>query len=296
MDRNQPTRQQRRVAAREERRAAQRAATLAQIEASKLATTKEPKFKSADALTLAALPLGYAAMTTENNLIVGVCFAVSGLVACAPIAWHHEIRPRFRAAYCALVIVLCFGLFSIVKSENLKKEFARNEGVLEPGDDFPPRECKSTDPSLVALYIGPNTFFLKTFPQSILKIAGRDILSLDKKGDNIAIKTLNLFDDSGAAFATIDSANDNNHFWVAPNVRKYRPDSHTLVVFDKDAQEALRVTFLNERAISITGVFRYAGRSPATFKPDFFQMGGFSGRGGACSQGAYFTDTVFNLG
>jgi hypothetical protein len=295
VDRSTPTRQEKRVARREERRAAQRAATLA-MAASAPDSKKDPRFKFGDILALAAIPLAYAAMTSDNNLIVAICFAISGVIACLPVAWHGEIARKYRAAYCLLIVALCAGLIGIVKNENLKKELARNEGVLEPGNNFPPRNCKSTDTSLVALYIGPHTFFLKKFPQSILKIAGRDILSLDKKGDNIAIKTLNLFDDSGTAFATIDSTNEDNHFWVAPNVRKYRPDTHTLVVYDGNAQEALRITFLNEKAISITGVFRYARRPPAIFAPDFFQMGGVSGKGGACSQGAVFSDTAFNLG
>jgi hypothetical protein len=72
------TRQEKRVARREERKAAQRAATLASRAAMAASIHKEPRLKPGDALALAAIPLAYAAMTSDNNLIVGTCFAISG--------------------------------------------------------------------------------------------------------------------------------------------------------------------------------------------------------------------------
>src|SRR4051794_1492325 len=97
-----PTRAEKRIAAREQRRAAQRSATSAANEARvRLAgTSRQPKFRLVDAVALVALPLGYAAMIAESNVIVAMCFSACGLIACAPIVWRHEIKKSYRVLYC----------------------------------------------------------------------------------------------------------------------------------------------------------------------------------------------------
>src|SRR6202140_1931511 len=241
---------------------------------------RRPPFNWRDAITLLAIPFAVMAMFSENNIIIGLCFAVSWAIVCAPIVWHPEILREYRFAYSVLIGLLCGGLFTLIKNENLAKELARNEGILEPGSDYSGRpSCPAASDKWVGLYIGPHTFYLDKFPQPIIRIAQREILTLDRKGENLVIRTLNLFDDQGNVFASINNGVAPNNFWVKPDVRRYRPDKHTLVVFDRHNDEALRIIYLNPHAISITGTFRYLGRPPVIYTPTFFQAGGISGSG-----------------
>ena len=293
------SRREQRIIAREERRAAQRAATqrhAAQLESDRAAEhAKGFRPKLWDTLGGVALPLTVAALIPENNYVVFGCLAAASVIACVPVYWHTEVAKIYRAGYCAIVGLVCFGLFLVIKHENLQKELAKFEGVLEPanepGED---RKCTPDDASAVALYFGLHTFFIQTFPQVIIRIAGREILTLDRVGKNISIVAMALFDDAGA-IATIDSKAEHNKFWVSPNVRKVRPDKSTLIVYDRNANEVLSLRYLNEKTIAVTGTFKYAGRPPLVVRSNYFQMGGISGTGRGCSPGAPFKDSIYAI-
>jgi hypothetical protein len=181
------------------------------------------------------------------------------------------------------------------QSGKLKKELARNEGILEPGSELAEeRNCNPAIADSVALYIGPHTFFLQKFPQDILTIGNRTVLAIDKIGADISVSKLELFDEAGAVFATVDNQSGTNSFWISPNSKEVRPDRHTLVVYDRNNDEALRVKFINPKVISINGVFRHANSGPVIFQPHYFQIGGIKGNGGGCSPGAVF-QTVFKV-
>jgi hypothetical protein len=66
------------------------------------------------------------------------------------------------------------------------------------------------------------------------------------------VSLLKIFDDRNDIIARIDV----DGFWVANTVRKKRPDQSTLVVYDHYDREVLKIHLLNDRAMSLTGIFR----------------------------------------
>jgi hypothetical protein len=73
---------------------------------------------------------------------------------------------------------------------------------------------------------------------------------------------LKVFDDRNDSIAHIDE----DGFWVQNSVRKKRPDQSTLVVFDHNDTEVLRIHYLNPRAVSVEGIFRHPKISPTFWK------------------------------
>jgi hypothetical protein len=243
-----------------------------------------------------AIILAIAAMMLDHTVAFGLCILAAVALGIWGILSHEEYERGGKSV--GIIVVLAIGgvLFLFLKIQNDQRELALNEGVLEPGNDYPDHKCGALNKKWTALLIGPGLFYLDKFPQSILKIANQDILTLDRVGDNLVIQTLNLFDEQGYALVSINKAIAPNNFWVAPDVRKYRPDKHTLVVFDKRATEVLRIVYLNPHAISVNGIFRYAGYSPVIITPTFFQMGGFRDSGSTCtSQPISAGNTIYNF-
>lgn len=279
-------------------RAAQREAAKARHAAAATAQTLPPKqpfkFRILDAITVIAIPLGFAGMIIENNTAVFICFAISALVICISVFSHTEIILKWRAALSASVSILFLLLYYMIRLQNLEKELAKYEGVLEPGNKASlNRNCRPATDDLMAAYLGPNTFHIKQFPQKIISIAGRDILILNKIEKKIYISKLELFDNRGDSIAVIDDRGEPSRFWIANNVRKERPDKSTLVVYDRTAEEVLRIEYLNETAISIMGKFKYGNRAPLILQPNYFEMGGISGRFGTCSPNGASFEAIF---
>jgi len=255
---------------------------------------KRPPFDWRDAIGLLAIPFAVMAILSENNVIVGTCFAVSWAIVCIPIVWHPEIRREYRFAYCVLIGVLCGGLFSLIKSENLAKELARNEGTLEPAGDIVTERCPPPHKDAFELKIGPSAFFIGGFNKTIFNIAGQSILALtEQKGGSVKISLLRVYDDRNNIIVRIDE----NDFWVDSGVRKRRPDKSTLKIYDHNDDEILNMRFQNKHVVSILGIFRYLGRI-IRVTPDLIQAGqppgGMARDHGSCSVDS--PATVITLG
>jgi hypothetical protein len=127
---------------------------------------------------------------------------------------------------------------------------------LFPGDKpMPtlPRNCPIPS-NAVAVFFGSNVAFSSKFPYAVLNMGGLEMLSIARppKQDALAVSTLRIFDDLGNIIVRIDS----DGFWVAPSLRRKRPNKSTLIVFDRSDNEALHIEFLNPRALSVRGIFR----------------------------------------
>jgi hypothetical protein len=281
-DQRNLTRRDQRVIARERRKAAQRAAALAFFEERKRATERDEwqRPKLGDALALGAIPLGYAGLTAENNLVVGVCLTISGLFLCAPIAWHREIRRLYRILSCIFIAVFFFGLFWIIKEQNLEKELSKNAGFLIPDNQPRPKtQCPMNDDDF-AIFAGGGVWSGQR-PSTFLSMRGQDLVKLEgTPAGNLQLKEIHLFDDLNESLAEIRD----NKLWVHANARRERPDSHTLVVFDRRGKEALGLRFINRNTILLSGIFRVENRPPARITDSEIEVAGIHVRGPCLSR------------
>lgn len=271
-DQRNTTRQEQRVLAREQRKAAQRAATAALVEERRKEAEKikEPRLKPSDALALAALPLGYAGITADNNLVVGACLTISGLFACTAIAWRSQIGRVYQIICCSFIVALFFGLFWIVKQQNLDKELSKNEGILTP-DNLPRPETRcSIKPGDFAIFAGGGVWSGPR-PSTFLRMREQDIVKMEStpSGD-LQLKEIHLFDDLNESLVEIRD----NKLWVHPNAHRERPNPHTLIVFDRRGQEALKLRFINHNTILLSGIFRALRSPPARITASEIEIGG----------------------
>lgn len=246
-----------------------------------------------DAITLLGLVLALAAMFSENNTVVAACLAACWAILCLPVIWHPEIPKKYRLSWCVLSSFLWFGIFSLIQSQNLAKELARNEGTLEPANDVVTEKCPMPHKDTFELKIGPSAFFIGNFNKTIINIAGQNIMALtEQKGGSIKISLLRVYDDRSNIIVRIDE----NSFWVDTGVRKKRPDKSTLKIYDHNDDEVLNIRFQNTHVVSILGIFRYLGRI-IRITPDLIQVGqppgGMARDHGSCSVDS--PATVFKL-
>lgn len=116
-----------------------------------------------------------------------------------------------------------------------------------------PENCK-IPADAIAVFFGSNVAWGNTYPFTILDLSDIKMLSVDKVSNRIelVIDILRIFDDHGNIIAKIDSGG----FWVEPGIQRKKPDRSTLLVYDRNDDEVLRVEFLNPRALSVQGIFR----------------------------------------
>jgi hypothetical protein len=233
-------------------------------------------FKLQDAIAVVALILAIVAMLSENNTIVGACLFLSWVILCLPVIWHPEISKEWRLSWCLLSAILWLGIFSLIQGQNLEKELARNEGVLEPGHDVVSiPSCATPHTNPVALHMGPETILIGGFPRNIFRLANQEVLTLgQEKPGNIKILLLRIYDDRNNIIARIDG----NEFWIGEGIRKKHPDRSTLKIYDHNDDEVLNIRYQNPYAVSILGIFRYLGRL-IMVTPTIMQAGGFRDHG-----------------
>jgi hypothetical protein len=238
--------------------------------------------------------IGAVLITVDQFRFAEACFVVAGLWFIGWILflpyYNTPFDNRKTASLWAFVLMTIAVVIVLVYfAEDYK---TGRDDILTPGNEAADdRNCKSPNGQAVALYIGPHTFYIGGFPQRIITIANKNILTLSKRDNDIIITTLRMYDENGNIIARIDQ----NGFWVAPDVRKKKPDRHSLIVYDRHDDEVLNIKYLNPHAVYINGIFRYEGRT-AMFTPTFFKFGGISGSGGACTtKELSFDKSIFNF-
>jgi hypothetical protein len=127
------------------------------------------------------------------------------------------------------------------------------------------------DDALVVM-LGSVVAWTTRLPHTILTMGSQPMLAIDrhmKRTDELAVIVLRVFDDRNNIIARIDE----DGFWVEPSTRKKRPSPDVLVVYDHHDAEVLRVHFLNPTTLSVTGVFRFAGRPNVVITPEAVLIG-----------------------
>jgi hypothetical protein len=122
------------------------------------------------------------------------------------------------------------------------------------------------------VFLGSTIAWATRMPHTVVEMGSDKMLVIDndKSGNRLVVTVLKIFDAGNNIVARIDEQG----FWVANSIRIKRVDPSTLVVFDHGDMEVLRITFLNPRALSITGVFRHAGLRTVSITPEFLDIGG----------------------
>ena len=120
-------------------------------------------------------------------------------------------------------------------------------------------KCRVPDGAL-SILIGSNLSWSTRFPHTVLEMGDEQMLVVDKDDKrNLKVSVLRIFDDRDDIIARID----NDGFWVQNTLRKKRPDPSTLIVYDHNDIQVLKLQYLNEKAISIQGTFRHAKIRPS---------------------------------
>ena len=138
---------------------------------------------------------------------------------------------------------------------NHEKEFSETEisGLLRPASEpTPPTSCDSIPKDALILLFGDSASYTTQPHHTILNVAGKDLVSIDRKDGGIAITSMIFSADTRIVAKITDNKfdiNPSNYF------RRERPDHHTLEVFDQHDQRILYVRYLNSSTMKILGTF-----------------------------------------
>lgn len=132
-------------------------------------------------------------------------------------------------------------------------DLTKNEGVLEPGTMPDPPGMGQIPEGALAIFAGGGVCWTQGASVKIVKMAGDDMLTIERRGPSLVVTVLRIYDANGSIIARIDE----DGFWVAPQVRKKRPDKSTLIVFDQSDVEVLNLRFLNPKSISVRAFLRH---------------------------------------
>jgi hypothetical protein len=124
-------------------------------------------------------------------------------------------------------------------------------GWLIPASDPTPDAgpCGAPPPNALMLYLGHEAVIARHFPRPVMKVDGKDFLTMFKNADGSVAVSVDILGPDQKLIARIDR----NKFAV--NVHKTfqqeRPDPHTLIVEDSYGREVLNIRYLNPRALRI---------------------------------------------
>jgi hypothetical protein len=230
------------------------------------------------ALLALGVGVGFAMTSSESTgfLVARICFCLAAFdVVAMAIYWalagdrsllQSIVIPAVVAIVAIPGLVIALRWLGSLEIQLSTQLYPGNQTLALPfKDDAPPGALK--------VVIGSNLAWTTKMPQTVLMMRGEKMIEIDKKdGKNqLVISTLRLFDDRDNIIARIDA----DGFWVENSTRSKRPDPSTLVVYDHSDNEALRIVFLNQTTLSITGIFRHAGvPRPVVVTDDYMDMSG----------------------
>ena len=203
--------------------------------------------------------------------------------------WGEKTRPveRLFSIGVLLGVVILAGI--AVKWIDTK-ELSAYEGVLIPGNSSTPpipAACQNRIPQgALMVFVGSNVAWATQFPFPIIIMDKKIMLAVDRgpKARSLRIHTLRIFDDSYEIIARVEG----NEFSISKNVRKKRPDRHTLQVFDRRDEMVLSLNFLNPDALSIdAAIFRHSQTPPIVSGPTAMKIGGTTVIGSCFGNGGF---------
>lgn len=168
-----------------------------------------------------------------------------------------------------VLIGICIILLILYKDLSPSTSSVETTGVLLPDSaQIPPNPCEALPPDAMALFLGNSAVYTRQFPYTVFRVAGQDLLSIDKakeakEGISVSAK---IFSSDRRIVAEIIK----NKFHINPNnyFRLERPDKHSLVVYDQQATKVLSVYYLNPTSIKLLGIFHSPNRYPIVIEED----------------------------
>jgi hypothetical protein len=147
------------------------------------------------------------------------------------------------------------------------------EGLLKPGHQpDPPNICGQLPQEAIKVFLGNNLTWTMGNRMVGLDIGGEQLLVMDRTEKGVALSA-RIYDESGVIMAQLID----NRFYVNRNntFRIDRRDPSSLAVYDLQAHEVLRVVYLNQYSIEVTGIFRNGpNRQTVIVSDDGMHVGG----------------------
>jgi hypothetical protein len=164
--------------------------------------------------------------------------------------------------------------------EEIKKNVPKNQGLLRPASDPDPptphsplRSCDDIPKDALKIFLGNSMGWTQDSRQSVLKIDGREALTVTFQNEKIGVYAKFFSKD-----ARIVAELDGDKYYVNPgnSFRVENPDDSTLTVYDGvEGAKILHVRFLNKNSLLITGTFRshLPARRPVVVKDNYIDAG-----------------------
>ena len=128
----------------------------------------------------------------------------------------------------------------------------------------PAGPCGLPPKDALMLFLGNSAVVAETFPHSLLKVNGKDVILLYKNEDGSVALSMDVSGVDGKIVARIEkneiTVNVNNVF------RWRRPDLSTLWVEDQNGKRVLSASYLNSKAIKVQAVLNLPG-VPSAYGP-----------------------------
>jgi hypothetical protein len=203
-----------------------------------------------DAFTVASLLLSRGAVRSED-----VTFLVLYTVAAAGCAvvgvWSHRELSRIVRMLAVLLILIAFGYLDVkeVQSINAKLLIEPTGYLVSAGLPSPLTTCPIPLDALV-IYAGGNVSSTRTFPHTVFRVSGSDLVTIDKDKDGHLLVSAKIFDDRDNLIAKLEG---NQYVSTSYASHFKRPDRSTLLIYDHEDRIALEVKLINDSAVRFTG-------------------------------------------
>jgi hypothetical protein len=208
--------------------------------------------------------VGGILITLDQYWVAEGCFILAAFWSTI----YFSLRPYFSAPFdrkkelylwaaaLAPLIVACLIFVYPMERSRISRILSANEGWLLPADEVTPRLCVAPGENYRVLWLGTTPVETTFFPQSIINVHRRVLLSINKRGNSIAVSA-NIYSPDTRAIAVLKD----NHWKTNPNnyMSKYNPDFSSLIVDDQYNKRVLDVRYINECNIRIYLILRYDG-------------------------------------
>jgi hypothetical protein len=169
---------------------------------------------------------------------------------------RQQVRTRWWGAgfFVAVTIALSFYSVSLREQDQLQKL----AGTLFPANEPDPKHSCPTGDDEVTLYIGDSGITAHHFPLTVLAVADKPAIVIDRDADGTMALSVDIRSQDGKIIASIDK----NKFTVNPNnsLSMKRPDRSSLLVVDQYGSTALNAHYVNRHSFQLTGRLNMDGR------------------------------------
>ncbi len=167
--------------------------------------------------------------------------------------WRHYIVWKWFVCAAISVLFVCC-IYCVHWADVQIRRRVLSDWIVPANDPMGVNQCGSSDPQAVTLYFGSNSSTALSFPHVLVRMKGKDMVSLERDSKNRLGISATFLDRNGKLIAKIEnnyfSVNRNNYFTID------NPDDSTLVVRD-ESDNLLKIRFKNEREIVINSAFIY---------------------------------------